>query len=367
MNLIILYATCMALFCPAGGTKGTQELLQGTAQEDSLHIGLLVPDQHSGSVIQAAQMAIDEANQPGNSGEQPFKLIVRSSEGFWGAGSKESVSLVFEDQVRAIVGSLDGRNAHLAEQVAAKSHLVYLETRTTDPTLSQAYVPWFFRIVPNDNQQARAILERIMSLGGERVAILSRDQYDTRYAVKSLVKSAALEIGLPPLILYPDSAELAYTDLLVHLKKSRAGHLVIPYVSDSVIALMGLIRKEIPQIRMYGTLAFSAGLKASDMAREELQGMHLIHSYASERRTDLATDLTTDLYAMYAYEGVKLILNGIKEAGSDRNAIREYLLRVAHADGISGTLSFDSMGNRKGILRLVKIEEGQLLAPGQGR
>ena len=34
----------------------------------------------------------------------------------WGAGSKESVSLVYEDQVCAIIGTLDGRNGHLAEQ-----------------------------------------------------------------------------------------------------------------------------------------------------------------------------------------------------------------------------------------------------------
>ncbi len=83
------------------------------------------------------------ANERGGFNGSPFKLVVRTTEGPWGAGSKESVGLVYEDEVRAIVGSLDGRNAHLAEQVVAKSHLVYMETKATDPTLSQAYVPWF--------------------------------------------------------------------------------------------------------------------------------------------------------------------------------------------------------------------------------
>lgn len=348
----------MALLVPASGKKETQEFVQARVQKDSLHIGLLIPELSSTSVIQAAQKAINEANLSGQDGDRPFKLIIRSTEGFWGAGSKESVSLVYEDQVSVIVGSLDGRNAHLAEQVAAKSHLVYLETRATDPTLSQAFVPWFFRIVPNDDQQARAIMDRIKSRGGGRLAILNQDQYDTRYAVKSLTKSAARDYGHPPLILNPDSAALYHTDLLVQLKQSQTGHLVIPYFSNSALELMGCIRKEIPQIHMYGTLAFCAGLKESDFARPELQGMELIHSYASGNRINQATDL----YALYAYEGIKLILNSIKDAGSDREAIREHLSRVASAYGVNGVLSFDTMGNRKGPLRFVKIEKGRLLA-----
>ena len=87
--------------------------------------------------------------------------MIRTAEGFWGAGSKESVGLVYEDNVRAIIGALDGRNGHLAEQVATKSHLTYIETYATEPTLSQAFVPWFMRVVPNDNQQSAIILDQI--------------------------------------------------------------------------------------------------------------------------------------------------------------------------------------------------------------
>ena len=104
-------------------------------------IGLLVPDRSHAGVIQAAELAIANANHT-ITGRAVFKLAVRTTEGPWGAGSKESVGLVYEDESRVMIGSLDGRNGHLAEQVATKSPLTYMETFATEPTLSQAFVPF---------------------------------------------------------------------------------------------------------------------------------------------------------------------------------------------------------------------------------
>ncbi len=117
-----------------------------TSKQDSIRIGLLIPDQQTLSAKHGAELAIRRANDKGGYSGKNFKLITRSVEGPWGAGSKESVNLVFEDEVVAILGSLDGRNAHLAEQVATKAHIVFLSTRATDPSLSQAFVPWYFRL-----------------------------------------------------------------------------------------------------------------------------------------------------------------------------------------------------------------------------
>jgi ABC-type branched-subunit amino acid transport system substrate-binding protein len=256
------------------------------------------------------------------------------------------------------VGSLDGRNAHLTEQVAAKSHLVYLETKATDPTLSQAYVPWFFRMVPNDDQQARAILGRIERRGGGSVAIWSQDQYDTGYAVKSFSRLAEAAYGSAPQILHADADDLQITGLIDKLKRSRTAHLVIPYYSSSVLELTTRLKEEIPQIQLYGTLAFCGGLKKSDLSREALQGTLLVHSYTSPNT--LKQD--TDLYAMYAYDGILLMLKTIQETGSDRAKIQKHLVSMSYADGLSGPIQFDAMGNRTGPLRFVEITKGRLVA-----
>ena len=132
-----------------------------TSTPEKIKIGFLIPDQKNLAAKHGAELAIQQANENGRYSGIQFQLIVRSTEGPWGAGSKESVNLVFEDKVLAIIGALDGRNAHLAEQVAAKTKIAFLSTRATDMTLSQAFVPWYFRCVPNDRQQAISLIQEI--------------------------------------------------------------------------------------------------------------------------------------------------------------------------------------------------------------
>ena len=86
-------------------------------------IGLLLADSLSTAARNGAELAINEANKKGGLNGRPFELVVRSMEGPWGTGSKQAISLVFDEKVWAILGSHDGRNAHLAEQATAKTHV----------------------------------------------------------------------------------------------------------------------------------------------------------------------------------------------------------------------------------------------------
>ena len=94
-------------------------------------------------------------------------------EGPWGTGSKEAVSLIFDDEVTAIMGSHDGRNAHLVEQVTTKTRIVFLSAWASDPTLSQAFVPWYFSCVPNDMQQADVLIKTIYKKSNTKLAVIS--------------------------------------------------------------------------------------------------------------------------------------------------------------------------------------------------
>ena len=119
-------------------------------QASNIKIGLLIPGSKSIAAVQGAELAVREANEHGGLNGQYFQLVVRSMEGPWGTGSKQVVDLIFNEKVWALLGSHDGRNAHLAEQAATKSATVFVSAWSGDPTLSQAFVPWFFNFVPNN-------------------------------------------------------------------------------------------------------------------------------------------------------------------------------------------------------------------------
>ena len=123
-----------------------------------------------------------------------FELVVRSMEGPWGTGSKQAVNLVFDEEVVAMLGSHDGRNAHLVEQVSAKSRVVFLSAWSGDPTLSQAFVPWFFNCVPNDLQQADALFEEIYNKRKlNKIAVVSDHGYDSQSSLKNFLKKVKME------------------------------------------------------------------------------------------------------------------------------------------------------------------------------
>ncbi len=266
---------------------------------------------------------------------------------------------MYEDDVRAIIGSLDGRNAHLAEQVVAKSHLAYLETRATDPTLSQAYVPWFMRIVPSDDQQARAILQLISKRETGNTAILSSVEYDTRYAVKSLTGYAAREGNPDPLILMVNPEETNISALINQLVEANTKQLIIPFYSEESHALVTGLRELRPEMQIYGTLAFLFGLEQQGGDLNELEGMVLIHSYEGAR--DPAPDRHMEISAGYTKDGINLVVEAILHAGLDRESIRDYIADQDHSPGTTGPIQFDDLGNRTGEIRFIQMVKGEIV------
>ena len=76
----------------------------GDDKEDYISLGLLVNKQNEAAAICGAELAVKEINDLGGIKGKPLKLIIRSVEGSWGAGSSEVVDLVFKEKVTAILG-----------------------------------------------------------------------------------------------------------------------------------------------------------------------------------------------------------------------------------------------------------------------
>ena len=166
-------------------------------------------------------MAISIANEIEGLDERKFNLTVRSMEGPWGTGSKEVVNLVFKEKVWAILGSHDGRNAHLVEQVIAKTQIVFLSAWASDPTLSQAFVPWYFNCVPNDLQQADALIEEIYRKRKiAKIAIVSDRDYDSKLALESFLKKWKITGKVNPLQLFYNNPDKDFNILIDKLIKA---------------------------------------------------------------------------------------------------------------------------------------------------
>ena len=354
----------LIVFVSKPAISGTQSLSH-SEQQDRVKIGLLIPGPEALAAKHGAELAIREANQAG--GNLTYQLVVRSTDGPWGAGSKESVSMVFEDEVVAIMGSLDGRNAHLAEQVATKTRIVFLSSWATDMTLSKAFVPWYFRCIPNDHQQAVSLAQEIYHRRKlEKVATIATETYDSRYASSAFVKVASSEnMAAPRQFLYGSSGK-NLPEILTDIEKHGIEAIVLFGEPEFASEIIPMLKQRSMNQMIFGTLAVANGQKATCPDWNTLEGIIMVssgHWFTAEGMAFQSAFHKTFGYqagaaAAYAYDGINVIIGVIKRAGTDRDRIIEAFAEANHKSGITGDIQFDVNGNRSGCARLMTIRKG---------
>jgi branched-chain amino acid transport system substrate-binding protein len=337
-------------------------------KEDTVvKIGLLIPGPEATSAKHGAELAIREANRKGGYSGHPFRLVVHSTEGLWGASSKVSVSLVFEEEVVAIMGSLDGRNAHLAEQVAAKTRILFLSSWATDMTLSRAFVPWYFRCIPNDEQQATTLIQEIYQKRKiTNVAIIGTEDYDSRNAVHAFVKAAAsMNVATPKQFLF-QSSDQDFQMILREIDHCDVEAIVLCGKPTLASEIMPMIQQRNMDQTIFGSISIMDSQKASDPDWDILEKMNLVSSghwftkegIAFHKAFQRAFGYQPGAAAAYAYDGINVIIEVIMKSGPDRDKIIDAFAETNFKTGATGEIRFDANGNRMGTPSLMMIKNG---------
>jgi hypothetical protein len=129
---------------------------------NSIPIGLFAPfnqdDPAALDLYRGVMLAIEQANATGGYQGVDFNLVQRWAGSPWAAGSKEVVRLVYEDRVWAVIAFRDGAG-HIAQQIAAKAYVPVIAPLSSASSLTHTGVPWIFRLPPDDQIQARVLVQ----------------------------------------------------------------------------------------------------------------------------------------------------------------------------------------------------------------
>ncbi|NSW95105.1 MAG: ABC transporter substrate-binding protein [Bacteroidales bacterium] len=336
--------------------------------ENPVKIGLLVTSKNSLSAVYAAELAVSNANKAGGLNGRPFQLEVRSLEGPWGTGSKQAVDLIFNEKVWALIGSHDGRNAHLIEQAATKATVVFLSCWAGDPSLSQAFVPWFFNCVHNDEQQASIIVSLITDKNRSvRItAVTDDDDYDSRVSFASLKKNLERTGKLNLLVLESRKYNNDFKSLAEKIKESSPDYILIycrPQISSDILLQMKNQKINQPVIGPAHTINEDI-LSPADMKHFDNFFLTPSDKWAEEAFKRFKADyekkygISPGPVASYMYDGMNVLIEAIRKAGNpDREKIQKTLYEIDYK-GITGRIRFDQRGNRNGILELEKTVSG---------
>ena len=338
-----------------------QQIPSRTKKE--IKLGLLISNNKSLSASNGAGMAIEKANEKEGSRGFYFQLVVKSMEGPWGTGSKQAVDLIFNDKVWAIMGSHDGQNAHLVEQVITKMRTPFLSAWASDPTLSQAFVPWYFSCVPNSDQQASAFIKTMNTKTKfGKIATVSDTDYDSKKALKSFVDNYKLD-GKPDLIqLFYNKSKKEFNNLLDKIYDSDVQSIVLfgnPSVSLNFI-------QELRNRKMEHPIFGSFSLLGEEDVAVELSNYNNVTIATSGKWFQNSSfqkeylkkyGIKPNAVAAYAFDGMNLLIEAIKDSGYNQEKIQETMSKIQY-DGVTGSIQFDKRGNRLDAGGLIKINNG---------
>lgn len=341
-------------------------LLTAPAQVGSknpVKFGLLVQSEKSVDAVNGAKLAVEVINGKGGVNGRPVELVVKSMEGPWGIGSKQAVNVIFDDNVLAVIGSTDGRNGHLVEQACTKTGILFISCLAADPTLAQAFVPWFFNCVPNDLQQAQILAEDIFIKNKfNKITVITCRDYDSQGSLRYFKqiytqypqgKSADIRIfnnidskafnineiigNMPDCILLFCSSGVA-ADITDKLKKSDSR---VPVYGNLYIALSE--PEFVPRI-----VRSVQGLKVPFVVRTEKTHLWFCDIFKSRYGMDpgLSAELT--------FDAVSLLAEAARKSVHDRESLQNYLMKTRY-EGVTGVISFDERGNRRGPFKILNF------------
>lgn len=339
----------------------------GLLSKEVIKIGLLVQDKSAVEAVQAAELAVKEANMAGGIDGHPVKLVVRTMEGPWGTGSKQAVDMIFSEKVWAIIGSHDGRNAHLVEQVATKSRQVFVSAWSADPTLSQAFVPWFFNCIPTDRQQAQAFVAEIYQKRKLNKILLVQDEtYDSKKAAENFIKTVKNNNKQEPYIISLKHPLPGKDSLMEQIAVKNIEAIILLLEPSSAVQIIKRIIKSNQKQVVFCNLSTMGenGIQISGIQSvNEFVVVDVSGSGSAQFNNFQANFVKTynkkpGAVALYAYDAVKLVMGAIKKSKLNRDQLRDALSEMNY-EGITGNIRFDEKGNRIGNPGLVEIKKGR--------
>jgi branched-chain amino acid transport system substrate-binding protein len=319
-------------------------------------------------MLHGAQLAVEEANARGGYGGKPFKLMEHNDydnwqakavygddrptdPAIWGSASNEVVKMVYDDQDWAIFGSISSESTHIALRVALRAEIPIVNSASTDPTIPETYIPWYFTDLQDDRVQSLTLARHIYTeLGLKRVALLRVNSRYGRFGVPKF-RDASRRLGHPVVIeqkYLPGDTD--FSKQLQVIKSSRADGIVLWADEMQAAAILKQMRAAGMKQRVFGAYR-TLGPELLAEAGDSAEGFEAVFPYDPTRqdakwvgfnqRFEERFHENPEQFASLAFDAMNALLDSICKAGLNRARIHDALAGLEEYDGVTGHMVFD--------------------------
>lgn len=346
------------------------------------------PDQLFGQrMLHGAQLAVEEANARGGYGGKPFKLMLHNDYDnwqakavygddrptdptIWGSPSNETVKMVYDDEDWAIFGSISSESTHIVLRVALKAEIPIVNAASTDPTIPETYIPWYFTVLQDDRVQCLTLARRIFTeLGMKRVALLRVNNRYGRFGVLKF-RDAARRLGHPLVIeqkYLPGDTD--YTRSLKIIQGSRADAIVLWGDENEAAGILKQMRALGMKQRVFGSYR-TIGPELLKEAGPAAEGFEAVFPYdptrndpkwiAFNERFEARYHEKPEQFASLAYDAMNALLDSICRAGLNRARIHDALADIEEYDGVTAHMVFDPNQKNVAPMYLATVHNGAI-------
>jgi len=327
------------------------------ADIDEVRIGFLGPVENHPQeklgkmMLAGAQFAIGEANAAGGYCGKPFRLMIHNDQATWGASSNEIVKMAYDEKVWAMLGSISADSTHIALRVSLKAEVPIVNSASTDPTIPETIIPWYFTTIQDDRVQSYTLARRIYTdLGLQKIALLRVNDRYGRFGVLKF-KDASRRLGHPVFIeqkYWPGDTD--FRRQLGIIADSGADGIVL--WGDAAAA--GNILKQMREMGLKQRVFGSFRVLGDDLLRiagNAADGMEIVFPFdptrddpawlAFQQRFEKEFNQRPDVFASLAYDTMNILLQSICRAGLNRGRIRDALTGIERYKGVTGEMVFD--------------------------
>ncbi len=277
---------------------------------------------------------------------------------------------MYDDQDWAIFGSISSESTHIALRVALKAEIPIVNSASTDPTIPETYIPWYFTDLQDDRVQGLTLARHIYTeLGLKRVALLRVNSRYGRFGVLKF-RDASRRLGHPVVIeqkFLPGDTD--FTRALKIIQSSRADAIVLwadEIPAANILKQMKALGMKQRVFGSYRTLGPEMLAEAGDAA----EGFEAVFPYDPTRNDPEWLDFNArfearfhekpEQFASLAYDAMNALLGSICKAGLNRARIHDALADIAEYDGVTGHMIFDPNQKNVAHMYLGTVHDGAI-------
>lgn len=357
-------------------------------EREKIYIGLAGPLSAANglSMKQAAEMAVAEINEAGGIGGRQIELVMADDSANQGRGITVATELKGDPRIVAVIGHVNSAVSIKAATIynatdSAGGPVLQISPASSAPALTHAG-DWTFRVTPTDLEFSPALARHARSLGLGRAAVLYVND-DYGQGVMTTFQSAFQRqqgqvVAADP---YLPAVLAQGTELDPYLMRAMgrgADALVIGGQAAEGLKIIQAARR----LGFRGQILGSDGLTGVKDAGADAEGVFVSSAFLPDRADTTAQRFVNAYRRRYnalpdhrgamTYDIVYLLRDAIREAGTDRRALRDHVARIgsrggpAPHQGVSGPIAFDENGDvRDKPVAVGVVRRGQLVTAGQ--